>query len=77
MIFQYSVIIEYNWSAIAAVCIANFTATSVVIFIATLANAFGISVVTIINLHIVFNVIQYRMSIDSYKLKCLAMLLTV
>ena len=58
MLFLYNVVVEFNWIAIAAVCVANFTDTVVVIFLATLASAYCIRVVTIINLYIIFTVIQ-------------------
>ena len=58
MFFPYSVIVECNWSANAAVCVANFTDTAAVVVIATLASAFCICVVIIINFYIVFTVLQ-------------------
>ena len=60
MIFNYSMIVEYNWNDTTAVYVAtcNFSVITVVILIATVASAFSICVVTIINLYIILIVTQ-------------------
>ena len=67
MVLHCSVIVEYNQSAITAVCVANFTNTAEVIFITTLANAFCSCVFTVINLYMFW--MWYRMSTASCKFK--------